>query len=357
MQELTLVAKAVKAEAVRLGFSLVGVTTPEPPHHWPIYADWIAAGRQAEMGYLATPAALARRRDPRLILPTCQAIVVVGWPYPAAPPLLAPPPTLDRPWGRSAAYAGGPDYHDLLPPKLDALADFLAAQLGRPVIQRRYTDTGPLLERELGQRAGLGWVGKNSMLISPTRGSYFLLGELLVDAPLPADPPFTADRCGSCTRCLDACPTGCIRPDRTLDAGRCLSYLTIEHKGEIPVELRLAVSPWVFGCDVCQQVCPWNRPRPVQPQAASEVWVDLVAASYELTPEGFRVRFRGQAQRRSKRRGYLRNVALALGAAARTHRGARQALRALAADPEPLVATHALWAADAAAKSDPSGML
>ena len=214
---------------------------------------------------------------------------------------------------------------------------------------RWYTDSGPLLERDLAQRAGLGWIGKNTCLINPQQGSYFFLAELLLGVALQPDPPFTQDRCGACTRCIDACPTGCIRPDRTLDARRCISYLTIELKGEIPEELRPRLGNWVFGCDVCQQVCPWNRFAPEQGDPAFAPRPGIPApelvAELALTAEEFKRKFTGSPVLRAKRRGYLRNVAVALG-----NQGDPAALpaleRAAAEDPEPLVREHAAWAVE-----------
>ncbi|MFZ6026135.1 MAG: tRNA epoxyqueuosine(34) reductase QueG [Chloroflexota bacterium] len=305
-------AQAVSVEAHRLGFSLVGITTPDGPHRFGVYERWLAAGRHGEMGYLATERALSCRADPHLILPECESILVLGLPYPASTIQPVKPGH-----GRVASYAWGLDYHDIIPPRLQALVEFIQAQVGRPIPNRYYTDTGPLLERELAQRAGLGWIGKNTCLINPEQGSYFFLAEILLGLALPADAPFTADRCGSCTRCLDACPTACILPDRTLDARRCISYLTIENKGPIPPELQPALDGWVFGCDICQQVCPWNRfssptgepalnPRPEQ------AFPDLLA-ELQLSPEAFRRKFRGTPIKRAKLRGYLRNVSAVVG--------------------------------------------
>lgn len=327
---------ALIEEAHRLGFFLAGVTTPAPPESFPRFQAWVAAGRNAEMGYLAVERGLQRRADPAEILPECQSILVLGIPYTPA----------GEQHGGMAAYALGDDYHEVLKSHLSALVDFLEAQTGYPVPNRWYTDTGPILERDLARRAGLGWIGKNSMLIHPQKGSYFLLAEILLGIALPPDAPFESDHCGSCTRCLDACPTSCIRPDRTLDAGRCLSYLTIENKGEIPAALRPQVGDWLFGCDICQQVCPWNRfalengapafaPRPgVPPQDP--------AAELALTPQAFNRKFKDSPVKRAKRRGYLRNIAVALGNQANPND--LPALSAALNDPEPLVRQHAAWA-------------
>ncbi len=220
--------------------------------------------------------------------------------------------------GRIAAYAWGDDYHDLFTDRMQALAVFIEAQVGAPVQTRCYSDTGPILERDLAQRAGLGWTGKNSCLIHPRQGSFFLLAEMLLAVDLSPDQEFSTDHCGSCRRCLDACPTGCILPDRTLDSRRCISYLTIELKGVIPLDLRPLMGDWIFGCDICQQVCPWNqrfsrkitnsafnpRPENQRPDIDQEIL---------LTQQEFSRKFKGSPIKRAKRRGYLRNIAVALG--------------------------------------------
>lgn len=325
--------RALLAEARALGFVLAGVTTAAPPESYPRFADWVQAGRHAEMNYLATERNLNRRADLRAILPECQSVLVLGIPY--------QPAGEER--GGLAAYAQGDDYHDVLAPRLQALADFLEARIGGPVPNRWYTDTGPVLERDLARRAGLGWIGKNSMLIHPQAGSYFLLAEVLLGIELPPDAPFESDHCGACTRCLEACPTGCIRPDRTLEAGRCISYLTIENKGEIPADLRGLMGEWQFGCDVCQQVCPWNRFAPEEVDAAFQPLPGLPPDDVlQLTPEEFNRRYKGSPVKRAKRRGLLRNTAVALG-----NLGKKEAVEALAAalaDDETLVRGHAAWA-------------
>jgi epoxyqueuosine reductase len=341
---------AIKAEARRLGFRWVGITTPEPPPHWTTYETWLEQGRQGEMAYLASQSARERRGDPRQILAECRSILVLGMPYeaPLRPEIAEPNAPEGGLRGRVAAYAWGEDYHEVLNERLRALSAFIQAKTGTPVLSRWYTDTGPVLERDLAQRAGLGWIGKNTCLINPNQGSYFFLAEILLSIELEPDRPFAHDRCGSCTRCLQACPTQCILPDRTIDARQCISYLTIELKGAIPVELRPQMGDWVFGCDICQQACPWNmrfaaahgdpafaaRPHTPNPDLLSELG---------LTAEQFNRKFKGNPVQRARRRGYLRNVAVALG-----NLGNKRALpvliQALESEPEPLVRGHAAWA-------------
>ncbi len=323
----------LKAEAKRLGFLLAGITHPAAPAHFNIYAEWLAAGRHADMNYLATERARTCRADPRTLMPEVQSILVLAWPY-------GPPPGIEtRNGGIVAAYAHGEDYHERLPLHLKSLATWLQVKTGQSISSYAHTDTGPILERDLAQRAGLGWIGKNTCLISPKVGSFFLLAELLLDFPLQPDAPFDADRCGSCQRCIQACPTGCILPSRTIDSRRCISYLTIENKGAIPPELRPRVQGHIFGCDICQQVCPWNsRFIPGKPVPVTDLSDEL-----NLDAQTFNRKFRGSAVQRAKRRGYLRNVAVAAG-----NLGLTETLPALAhalqSDPEPLIRAHTAWA-------------
>jgi epoxyqueuosine reductase len=247
--------------------------------------------------------------------------------------------------GKVARYARGEDYHDVFRRRLGELLAWLQGEapgcVGRGVV-----DTAPLLERDFARRAGLGWIGKNTMLLHKHLGSYFLLGALLVDVPLRADAPHAAGHCGTCTACLEACPTAAFVGPGQLDARRCISYLTIELKGPIPEDLRPAVGDWLFGCDVCQEVCPWNRKAPAGSEPAlgprpGLAEVDLIEL-LGLSPEEFRERFRGTALTRPKRRGVLRNAAVVLG-----NRGDPAALPALGRaldDPEPLVRQAARWA-------------
>ena len=343
----------VKNEAHRLGFQLLGVTTPEPPPHSAVYEEWLQTERHGEMAYLASERARQGRANPLWILPECRSILVLGIRYPA--PTLIVAPTSQGIYGRISSYAWGGDYHEGIVERLKVLAAFIEADIGRTFPNRWYTDTGPVMERDLAQQAGLGWIGKNTCLINPDLGSYFFLAEILLGIKLDSDMPFAADRCGTCTRCIDACPTECIRPDRTLDASRCISYLTIELKGAIPMELRSQAGEWVYGCDVCQQVCPWNQH--IKAQEGDPVFAPRNKVPYpnlltelQLSPQAFNRKFKGSPVKRAKRRGYLRNVAVAAGnlAVVQGSAVAEAAVEALSKvlhkDPEALVRVHAAWA-------------
>jgi epoxyqueuosine reductase len=329
----------IKAQAYGLGFDLAGITTLGPVGTAGKFDEWLERGYAGEMDYLARGA--EKRRDSRLPVPGTVSAVVVAMDYGGRAPS-----------GPVARYARGDDYHDVMLGKLRALQSWLSEHLGRDVPGKAYVDTGPLLERDLARAAGLGWFGKNTMLINPQRGSFFFLGALVVDLALEPDTPFEADRCGSCTRCLDACPTGALVGPRVLDATRCISYLTIEQKGEIPVELRERVGEWVYGCDVCQDVCPFTgkfsrelaadspyAPRPaLEGRDARTLARELLAMS---TPE-FSAAFKGSPMKRARLRGLKRNAAVVLGNVGTAED--TQMLEAALDDPEPLVREHAAWA-------------
>ncbi len=295
------------------------------------------------MAYLASERSRLRRADPKQILPECKSILVLATPYDSPLRYSGEGPGVR---GQIASYALGHDYHDILPSRLKALVAFIEKQVGGPVANRYYTDTGPLLERDLAQRAGLGWIGKNTMLIHPRVGSYFLLAEILLDLVLEPDTPLTTDHCGTCTRCIQACPTNCILPNRTLDARRCISYLTIELKDDIPLDLRPLMQDWIFGCDACQQACPWNRFAALEGDAsfrppsgsATPNLIPLLA----LTPESFNQQFKHSPLKRTKRRGLIRNISVALGNSA--DESALPALDETLNDPDPLIRQHAYWA-------------
>jgi len=335
---------AIKDQARRLGFPLAGVTTPGTPPHISTFESWLDAGHHGEMRYLADERVRARRANPRLILPECKSILVLAAPYadPKSAEVFNEPGTT----GRVASYAWGDDYHDVLLAKLQELVNFIEGQVGHPIPNRYYTDTGHVLERDLAQRAGLGWIGKNTCLINPKHGSYFFLTEIFLGLELEPDSPFTSDHCGTCTRCIEACPTKCILPNCTIDAQRCISYLTIELKDDIPEELRPLLENWVFGCDMCQIVCPWNRFATQEVDASFAPRPDVphpnLIRELELTPDAFNRKFKGNPVKRAKRRGYLRNVSVALGNSQNPK--ATSILENASNDSELMIRNHANWA-------------
>jgi len=338
----------IKNEARRLGFVLAGVSTPDPPPHVSVFEEWLTQGRHGSMRYLSEARSRLCRADPCQLMPECRSIIVLAVPYSNPGPLEAEEARSadEQPRGRVAAYAWGQDYHDVLPERLRGMVAFIEQEIGRPVAARCFTDSAPILERDLAQRAGLGWIGKNTCLINPHHGSYFFLAELLLDVVLEPDPSFEADRCGKCRRCIDACPTNCILEDRTLDARRCISYLTIELRDEIPVELRPRMANWVFGCDICQAFCPWNRfgPSTGDPAFGSRGASSspLLLKQLQLTAEEFRRQSAGSAVRRARHAGYQRNLAVAAGNI--VDREGIPTLRAVAERGESLAQEHALWA-------------
>ncbi|HEY6866111.1 MAG TPA: tRNA epoxyqueuosine(34) reductase QueG [Candidatus Eisenbacteria bacterium] len=333
-------AARIKARALELGFDAVGIAGVAPLEARAHFEAWLAAGHHGTMAWLATERSRARRADPARILPGVASVVCVALCHEPAGD-----PARDRRLGRIARYAVGEDYHRIMRDKLTLLERFIEREALPGSRALWYSDTGAILERGFAERAGIGWAGKHSGVLSRERGSYFLLGEVLVDRALEPDPP-AAEHCGSCTRCIEACPTGAIVAPGQVDARRCISYLTIEHRGAIPLELRPLVGDWIFGCDVCQEVCPWNRFAPPAREArlharSLEGWT--LAKFLALDDDAFMQLFAGSPIRRARRGGFLRNVCVALGN--RREAAAVPALaRALAADPEPLVRAHAAWA-------------
>ncbi len=340
----------LRERARLLGFNRVGVIPAGPARRLDAYLRRIADGLHGEMSYLARPDRLARRRDPGIILPGVQSFVIVGLDYYTAdlPPDIAADPSR----GRLSNYAWGVDYHDVMTPRLAALAGWLREQPGAGEVGSRvYVDTGAILERDHGETAGLGFTGKNTMLIDPRRGSWFFLGVLLTTAALDYDPPPETrpemPTCGRCTRCLTACPTAAFPQPYVLDARRCISYLTIELKGWIPPDLRPLMGNWVYGCDVCQEVCPFNRfARPTGEVAFYPIdWASAAPPLLELLAldeETFARRFDGSPIKRIKRARLVRNACVAAG-----NWGSQTAVPALVsllADDEPLVRGHAAWA-------------
>ncbi len=330
------------AFAHRLGFDLSRVATCGLPPHRDEFLAWLEAGHAGDMAWLERNK--ERRTDPNLVLPGAKSVIVLAmnyWQGPAPGPSPITDPTVPAS-GRIARYAWGDDYHDLIERKLRELDAYL---IGKGGAQRCYVDTGPVLERDFAALAGAGWHGKSTMLISPELGTWFFLAEVLTTLELEPDAP-QADRCGRCTRCINACPTGAIVAPHQVDARRCVSYLTIELKGSIPEEFRPLIGDRIYGCDDCLAACPWNRFAKTSEEsafAAREFVHQWTLRDYlALDDDQFRALFRKSPIKRIKRRGFLRNVCVALG-----NVGSEDDLPALeraAADPEPLISEHANWA-------------
>jgi epoxyqueuosine reductase len=346
-------AEALKRRARDLGFALAGACPAVAARGASRLDEWLARGYAGDMAWIAD------RREayahPRHLLDGVRSILMLGLAYRTAEPA---PQALGQ--GRVARYAWGEaDYHDVIRQRLHVLADYLR-ELEPGAATRGVVDTAPLLEREFAQLAGLGWIGKNTLLLNKYAGSYFFLAALLTDAELAYDAPHETDHCGTCTACLDACPTNAFPQPFVLDASRCISYLTIEHRGDLPEHLRSGIGDWLFGCDVCQEVCPWNSPpskggarggtnssvdyhstdATFNPQPSLNS-VDL-AKLFDLTEDDFRRRFRHTPLWRAHRRGLLRNAAIVLG-----NQRDHSALPALAKglhDSEPLVRAASAWA-------------
>lgn len=330
--------RQIKQDALELGFDAVGVAPAQPGQHLREYLEWLSRGYHGGQSYLARPDRVARRRDLQLIMPGVRSMIVVAlhyWPGP-------PPATATLPGrGRISSYAIGEDYHRVMLPRLERLHTLMRAHTGRVTHGRAYVDTGPLLERDHAFQAGLGFIGKNTNLIRPSAGSWLFLGELLTEQELEPDEPAHTPGCGSCRRCREACPTGALVEPFVLDARRCISYLTTALKGTIPRESRSLVGNHIYGCDVCQAVCPWNRfavPIAQAPNQDPPYLLDLLAAS----PAEFRSRYGHTPIGHIGYERFLRNVAVAVGNWAAPEAG--PPLARLLQSPSSLVRTHAVWA-------------
>jgi len=351
-QRLGAAGNEVKTRLVQfareLGFDSCRVAACSAPAHADKFDDWLDEGAHGEMEYMAR--ATEKRREPQKVLHGAKSIIVLALNYfqgggNAAEPVpvrLGPATTEQKARGRIARYAWGDDYHDVIAAKLDKIDIFLCNLGGR---QKCYVDTGPVLERDHAAQAGIGWHGKSTMLIDEKLGTWFFLAEILTTLELPADDP-ARDRCGTCERCINACPTGAITAPHKLDARRCISYLTIELKSSIPLELRPLIGDRIFGCDDCLDACPWNRFAKVSRESAFAARKSTTAYALRdylrLDGAEFRDLFRNSPIKRIKRRGFLRNVCVALG-----NIGTSEDLPALeraALDSEPLIAEHAAWA-------------
>jgi epoxyqueuosine reductase len=330
--------REVVDRATALGFDSCRVAASDRPRHGAEFSAWLREGAAGEMEWLGRGE--EKRRDPQKVLAGARSVIVVALNYWQG---ATQSKASNGVTGRIARYAWGDDYHEVMVRKMEQLDEFLRAHGG---IQKCYVDTGPILERDYASEAGIGWHGKSTMLIDPQLGTWFFLGEILTTLALPPDSPQPA-RCGTCVRCMTACPTGAITEPHRLDARRCISYLTIELKGSIPLEFRALIGDRIYGCDDCLEACPWNRFASISREAAFAAGpaTHMPLRDYlALDEDQFRALFRRSPIKRIKRRGFLRNVCVALG-----NVGSRSDLPALqraASDPEPLIAEHATWAID-----------
>jgi len=330
-------SQLIKAQAFGLGFDLCGIARLGPAETADAFDSWLARGFAGDMDYL--PRWADKRKDTRLPFAGVTSAIVVGLNYGGTSAS-----------GPIARYARGDDYHEIMWGMLDSLHEWVDDSVGRPTRGKAYVDTGPILERDLARRAGLGWQAKNTNLINPQIGSFFFIGALFIDLDLEPDTPFEADRCGTCTRCIKACPTNAIVDPLLLDATRCISYLTIETKAAIPLEFRESIGELIYGCDICQDVCPWNvsfskdltidalAPRSSLEKDARSLAREILA----MNDAEFRAAFKGSAMKRAKLRGLKRNAATVLG-----NIGTSDDIEVLghtADDSEPMVREHATWA-------------
>ncbi len=348
-------SEPIKAKSREIGFDLVGIAPAEPTLESAFYPDWLAKGFHGTMAYLEGRRG-DMRADPRTLLPSARSVICLGLVYNTPVPYSTEVDIGARGW--VARYAWGKDYHDVIRQRLRILADWIRSRYGEGTKCKICVDTSPLLERAYARRAGLGWIGKNTCLIDERLGSWVFLAEILTSLPLAPDDP-AADRCGSCRRCIDACPTDALvevaeesGPTHALDSRLCISYWTIELRGSIPEQHRPDIGQHLFGCDICQDVCPWNSPRraavtddPAFGPANAQPDLDALA---HLTEEQFNAKFAGSPIERSRYAGFLRNVAVAMGNS--SNPAFRPAVERLARFPEPLVREHALWALERLAR-------
>lgn len=339
---MSILTQQIQAHATELGFELVGVTPAAHSETIARYREWIENGYAGKMHYLEKH--LSLKTDVRQLLAEAKSVISLAMNYYT----LDPPKALAQDPGRGqiSRYAWGDDYHELIRERLLALVTFIKQTAESELKTRVCVDTAPIIEREYAQKAGIGWIGKNTNLIHWRSGSWYFLAEILVNIALESDTPELRGSCGTCTRCIEACPTDAIVEPNLLDSRLCISYLTIELKESIPKALRPEIGNWIFGCDICQEVCPWNskavsttEPR-FQPRAGN--LTPKLLSLVGMTQEEFSRRFKGSPIKRAKRRGFLRNVLVAIG-----NWGAQRAVPALKdalADEEPLVRSHAAWA-------------
>lgn len=342
-EQITQLALDIKTWAQELGFQQCGITTPDLSEHGDNLKAWLDAGYQGQMDYLNNH--FEKRLDPTLLVPGTQRIICVRMDYmPENTRKLETLSNSDK--GYVARYTLGRDYHKLMRKRLTQLGKRIAEQVDE-LGYRAFVDSAPVLERPLAQKAGIGWIGKHGLVLNREAGSWFLLGELFIDLPLPIDPPETENHCGHCTACIDVCPTEAFPQPGVLDGSRCISYLTIELKGNIPEELRSKMGNRIFGCDDCQLICPWNRFSHFTEEADFYPRNDLDDADllelFSWDEETFLKRTEGSAIRRTGHEGWLRNIAVALG----NGQGGDAVILALSAKqnhPSEVVQEHVRWA-------------
>ncbi|PKN87186.1 MAG: tRNA epoxyqueuosine(34) reductase QueG [Chloroflexi bacterium HGW-Chloroflexi-8] len=305
---------SIKTEVLNLGFSHIGYCSPAQIMDFEIYLNWVNNGFSADMDYLKRADALEKRKEPKKIMKSVQTIIVLAMPY-----IPSDQNENSNPKPLISSYAFGRDYHEVIPEQLKSFTNWLGEKIKPFCLEYKiYTDTGPILERSMAVNSGLGWIGKNSCLIIPRKGSYFFLAEILINIEFSVDPPFPHDLCGNCQKCIVNCPTGCILDNRTIDASKCISYLTIENKKEIPKNLREKMGNWVFGCDICQKVCPWNIRFSSQPahshfKISPKIQKISFDSILELDEMEFKMKFKESPILRTKLRGLKRNMINAMG--------------------------------------------
>lgn len=332
---------SIKSKAREVGFDLVGIS---PAGRFPesqFYKEWLGRGYAGEMKYMERNP--QKREDPGQIVPGARSVITCGLNYNTDYPYSTEAVDKDKGW--IARYAWGDDYHVLMDDRLKALEEFISASSAEGAHTRRYVDTGPVLERVYGKYGGIGWSGKNTCLINQQLGSWIFLGEIITTLELEYDSP-APDRCGTCTRCIEACPTGAITEPYVLDSRLCISYLTIELKDEIPAGLRDKVGNNIFGCDICQDVCPWNRKagKTAEPgfQPKEGLYNPGLGSFSGMSQDEFSARFKGSPVKLAKRKGFLRNVLTAMGNSG--DKSLIPVIEEYVTDPEPLVRAHAQWA-------------
>ncbi|NIR50822.1 tRNA epoxyqueuosine(34) reductase QueG [candidate division KSB1 bacterium] len=335
--------RKIKEQAHELGFDLVGIAPVEPVPELSFYKEWVEAGYAGKMAYLTRN--IEKRTDVTKVVPTARSVIACAMIYATDHPLSTEADNPKQGW--ISRYAWGDDYHDILEKKLSQLFDFVRTESDEDVIGRYYVDTGPVVDRVVAKYAGIGWFGKNTCILNQQKGSWFFLGEIITNLELEYDDP-VPDRCGTCNLCIEACPTDAILEPYVLDSRLCISYLTIELRDEIPVELRDQMGNHLFGCDICQDVCPWNRKSPKTHEPAFEPRDGLFKPDLKgmarLSVDEFRETFRKSPVKRSKYKGFLRNVAVAMGNSEDPE--FLPVLQELEEHEEPLVAEHAKWAID-----------